>query len=93
MSRKLTHSIRALAVGFGIFATAVGIAVDFGHNPAATTSQAEVAQGTATPLVAPKAAVGKPVGAKHRQRRREAHEEISMPFFSFARALRRGNGS
>lgn len=90
MSRKLIHSIRALTVAFGLFAAAVGVGITTGADraPAIAALHGELA-GTA-PL--PQVSEAAPLTTKHRKRRREARDEMAMPFFSFAHVVRRNNG-
>ncbi|MCC7249872.1 MAG: hypothetical protein IT473_14715 [Lysobacter sp.] len=93
MSRKLIHSIRAIVVSFGVLAAvaAVGLPSTVGTpSPIAT-----VAPTQSDPAVAPSVdAQPTPTAPKkHGQRRRLPREEMSLPFFSFAHGLRRGNGS
>jgi hypothetical protein len=95
MPRKLIHSLRALAVTFGVFAASfiVGIPGDIKTAPDATVLQVGVAQPAVMGAAAPQASAVKPTATKQRQRRRHARDEMALPFFSFAHTLRRGNGS
>ncbi len=91
MSRKLIHSIRALTVAFGLLMAAVGVGITTGADRTSTIAALHGELDGATSV--PQASEANAVTAKHRQRRREARDEMAMPFFSFAPVLRRGNGS
>lgn len=98
MSRKLIHSIRAIVVSFGVLAAvaAVGLPSTVGTPIGATgVDIAAVAPTLSEPAVAPSvdAKPAPPATKQHGQRRRLPREEMSLPFFSFAHGLRRGNGS
>lgn len=91
MSRKLIHSIRALTVAFGLFAATVGVGIATSADTASALPALRGELDGATSV--PQASEASTVSAKHRQRRREAREQMAMPFFSFAPVLRRGKGS
>ena len=94
MSRKLAHSIRAIIVSFGVLVAVVATSLPGGvasPAPSAATGIAIAGDATQTAPTVETAAVPKPI--KHRSRRRDAREEMTLPFFSFAHGLRRGNGS
>lgn len=91
MSRKLIHSIRAIVVSFGVLAAVVAIGL-----PSAVVAPTPIgAVAAVEPTVAPAsdADFAAPAPKKHSPRRRLPREEMSLPFFSFAHGLRRGNGS
>jgi hypothetical protein len=93
MSRKLTQSIRAFAVSFGVFAAAVAIGIPAGldKTPAHAASGVEIiADASDAADASPKVPAA---SGKQRQHRRDARNEMALPFFSFARVLRGGNGS
>ena len=91
MPRNLIRSIRALTVAFGLFAFAVGVGITTGAESASGIAALHGERAGAASV--PQASEAKSLSAKHRQRRREARDEMAMPFFSFAPVLRRGNGS
>lgn len=100
MSRKLIHSIRAIVVSFGVLAAvaAIGLPSAAGTPMPIVATDADIADSVSTlsePALAPSADadVAPPAPKKHGQRRRLPREEMSLPFFSFAHGLRRGNGS
>jgi hypothetical protein len=95
MSRKLNHSLRALVVTFGVFAAGLFVGIPESLNTAPDTAvlQAEVPDAAVIAAPAPQVSAAKPIAPKQRQRRRQARDEIALPFFSFAHVLRRGNGS
>ena len=97
MSRKLIHSIRAIVVSFGVLAAVAAIGLP-SVAPSIDAARTQIAAAAAT---APESAVAPstesdlaaPAPKKHSPRRRLPREEMSLPFFSFAHGLRRGNGS
>ncbi len=93
MSRKLIHSIRAIVVSFGVLAAVA--AVGLPSTVGTPSPIAAVAPTLSEPAVAPSVDAQPAPAApkKHGQRRRLPREEMSLPFFSFAHGLRRGNGS
>lgn len=95
MSRKLIHSLRALVVTFGVFAAGLLVGIPESLNTAPNTAvlQVQMPEAAAIATPAPQVSAAKPVAPKQRQRRRQARDEIALPFFSFAHVLRRGNGS
>jgi hypothetical protein len=93
MSRKLIQSIRAFAISLGVFAAAVAIGIPAGLDtmPSHAASGVEmIADASGAADAAPKVTAA---SAKQRQHRRDARNEMALPFFSFARVLRGGNGS
>jgi hypothetical protein len=89
MSRKLIHSVRALAVSLGLLTlgliAAVPLASTTGGLPvtAEDSAEARVESGEQRRTTRPHS----------RQRRAMARESMALPFFSFAQGLRSGNGS
>jgi hypothetical protein len=92
MSRKLPQSIRAFAVSFAVFAAvAIGIPAGLDKTPAHAASGVEIiADASDAADASPKVPAA---SGKQRQHRRDARNEMALPFFSFARVLRGGNGS
>ncbi len=89
MSRKLTHSLRALGIALSLLTAgliagtpAPGPTETFAGRNASVLSTETRTEATQTPARTYK-----------RNRRAQAREAMALPFFSFAQGLRRGNGS
>ncbi len=89
MSRKLIHSVRALAVSLGLLTfgliAAVPLTSTVGarHLAADDSAESRTESGEQRRTARPHS----------RQRRAMARESMALPFFSFAQGLRSGNGS
>lgn len=85
MPRKLTHSVRALGISLSFLLGSLLIAT---VAPSTTgTTGFESQPSTILPVAAQAVPASKPV-KRHRSR-----SGLTLPFFSFAQGLRRGNRS
>lgn len=87
MQRKFRRHLNALALSTALSA-ALPLTALVLERPAAAMENVATA-----PLPAAEPALGQEPAPVQRRRRASSRDALSLPFFSFARTLRRGNGS
>jgi hypothetical protein len=85
MHRKLTHSVRALGIALSLLTAGLILAVPV-PTPGRLSANPEAIPATT-------AAQADAASAYRRHRRAQARGGMTLPFFSFAQGLRRGNRS
>jgi len=87
MQRKFRRHLNALALSTALSA-ALPLTASVLHSPVSA-----VGGTTAAAPAAAEPALGQEPAPVQRRRRASSRDALSLPFFSFARTLRRGNGS
>ena len=90
MHRKLIHTVRALGITLSLLIAGLIVAVPIPATPGFADGDPATSTALSAEEVQAKASAAK---AHSRHRRAQARDAMTLPFFSFAQGLRRGNRS